>query len=89
MSARMRDRGALRRLVIERDRECVILLADASHVCRDRWGEPHRPDDRTKLTLEHVREHAGGKRRDDPGWCVAVCYAANAERPVGKRMREM
>ena len=68
----------LRRLVIERDRCCVVwLVADRSHICRDRWGEAHPADDMERLTLEHVREHAGGRRRDEAGWCVAVCFSAN------------
>lgn len=72
--------GELRRAVIARDGACIIaLIVDKSHVCRDQWGEPHRSDDTARLTLEHVREQPGGMRRDDPGWCVAMCYAANIE----------
>lgn len=69
----------LRVRVIVRDGACILSLLDRSHSCRDQWGDPHRPDDIAKLTLEHVREHPGGMRRDDPGWCVAMCAEANIE----------
>jgi len=74
------NRSELRALVIARDGGCILaLLYPRFHQCRDRWGEPHLPDDLRKLTLEHVREHPGGMRRDDPGWCVAMCATANTE----------
>ena len=73
-------RSELRRMVIARDQGCILaLVANRSHQCRDQWGDPHQPDQLDKLTLEHVREHPGGMRRDEPGWCVAMCAEANIE----------
>lgn len=69
----------LRSEVIYRDGACVASLLDRSHECRDRWGRPHRPDELDSLTLGHVREEPGGMRRDEPGWCIAQCWASNAE----------
>lgn len=72
-------RAELRAFVIARDGACLASLLDRTHQeCRDRWGDPHRPDDLRRLTLEHVREHPGGMRRDEPGWCVTLCHEANA-----------
>ena len=71
------NRSDLRALVIARDGGCILALIDRGHSCRDQWGEPHRPDQLDKLTLEHVREHPGGMRRDEPGWCVAMCHSGN------------
>lgn len=67
----------LRIEVLTRDRECVAFTVDRSHICRDRWGQEHAPDDLVSLTLGHVRKDPGGARRDEPGWCVALCFAAN------------
>lgn len=69
--------GELRANVLFRDGRCVASLLDGHHICADRWGEEHRPDDLDRLTLEHVREHPGGMRRDEPGWCLTLCFAAN------------
>ena len=55
----------LRRVVLERDGGCVISKLDLGHRCVGR------------LTLGHVREHPGGKRRDEPGWCIAQCAMSN------------
>lgn len=67
----------LRRVVIARDGRCVISEIDAGHRCADGFGNHHEPDDLPSLTLGHVREHPGGKRRDEPGWCIAQCAASN------------
>lgn len=64
----------LRAFVLHRDRACILSIVTRDHGCRDRWGEPHRPDEPDKLTIERVRE-----RRDDPGWLVAMCAAADVE----------
>jgi hypothetical protein len=69
----------LREAVIRRDRACLLWLLDATHQCRDQWGEPHQPTALDRLTLEHVREHPGGQRRDSEGWCVAMCHVGNIE----------
>lgn len=64
-------------LVIQRDRQCIAALLDNSHECADRWGTKHHAADPDKLTVEHVREHPGGMRRDDEGWLVAMCHSGN------------
>lgn len=69
--------GELRETVLLRDGECVAFTVDRSHICRDRWGQEHTPDDLASLTLGHVRKDPGGMRRDEPGWCVALCFVAN------------
>ncbi len=64
--------------VMRRDKVCILALLDKTHgVCRDRWGEPHNPTDMGKLTLEHVRDEPGGRRRSDEGHMVAMCGWAN------------
>ena len=72
-------RSELRAIVINRDGACLLALLDPTHLCEDQWGQGHSPYDLSRLTLEHVREHPGGMRRDDPGWCVALCHRANVE----------
>ena len=69
--------SALRWTVILRDGGCVASRLDKLHSCRDRWGQPHLPTDLDSLTLEHVTEHAGGKRRDEERWTLALCHHAN------------
>lgn len=66
----------LRELVFARDKACVLATL-IHHRCADRWGQEHDPDDLARLTLGHVREHAGGMRRDEPGWCIAQCGLSN------------
>ena len=73
------NRSELRAIVINRDGGCLLARFDELHECEDQWGTRHSPYDLSRLTLEHVREHAGGMRRDDPGWCVALCHRANVE----------
>ena len=68
--------GILRTEVINRDRQCVASIRDKAHECRDKWGDPHRPDALLKLTLEHVKDDRG-RRLDSPDWCIALCSDAN------------
>jgi len=54
---------------------CVAPHLDAmAGLCRDRWGTPVLPHAREALTLDHIREDAGGQRRSDARWLVTVCY---------------
>jgi len=80
---------ALRAYVFDRDGVCVAFRRDPDHVCRDRWGVPHAPGDRTKLTLDHVFPEAGGRKGkkadDDARFLVAACDAVN----VGVPSREL
>ena len=71
------NRSDLRRLVLMRDQACVLALIDPTHECADRWGYAHLHTDVQKLTLGHIKEHPGGMRRDDPGWCIAQCARSN------------
>lgn len=57
--------AGVRAYVLERDGSCVIALLDKGHRCQG------------PLTLGHVREHPGGMRRDDAGWCIAQCLRSN------------
>ena len=41
--------------------------------CHDRWGNLVRPYAVEALTLDHVREEPGGRRRSEPRWLVAAC----------------
>lgn len=59
------SRADIRDAVFLRDRDCVIAKLDLSHRCQG------------PLTLGHVREFPGGKRRDDVGWCIAQCLRSN------------
>ena len=77
-------RAELRQHVIAREGQCILAILDPTHECFDRWGMYHTPTDLDKLTLEHVREHPGGMRRDEPGWCVAMCFRGN-DQHVGTR----
>lgn len=74
--------GDLRAYVILRDRSCVIGKLDRSHIC-----DPGTPEGR--LTLGHVREHPGGKRRDEPGWCIAQCARSNEQHDESRLASEV
>lgn len=71
--------GGLRSFVINRDRMCAGFLADPMHQCRNRYGDPHQPDDLEQLTLEHCPGVHGPAdiRRDDEQHCGTLCYALN------------
>jgi len=67
--------------ILDRDKVCFAAKIDLSHQCRTRFGAPHRSDDRKKLTLDHVHDHAtAGKRAaSDKDHLIAVCGFANNE----------
>lgn len=75
--------------VLTRDRECVLWKRDPSHACRDQWGNPHRPDDLARLSLEHVKDEPrmGKRGPSDLRHLVAMCHAANIAVP-SKAARE-
>ena len=81
---------ALREFVFRRDRACLGWRFDPSHECRDQWGMPHRPDDRSKLTLGHVPmvHSITDPRRDDEAHCVAECWSTNAGVHPSAELRE-
>lgn len=57
---------------------CVAAFMDPTHGCRNRWGDPQRPD--AELTLDHVQDRYGrmGKRApSDPQHLVSLCWYAH------------
>jgi hypothetical protein len=68
-----------RRAVLVRDGACLLSKIEPGHECRDMWGDPHRPDDLDKLTLEHVKDHSmmGKRAPSDERHMVALCASAN------------
>jgi len=81
--------AALRRFILVRDRRCVAAIRDPAHVCRDRWGQVHAPDDLDRLTIEHVKDQPrmGKRAPDDPAHMVALCWASNVGVP-SKALRQ-
>ena len=75
--------------VLHRDRQCVAALLDGSHRCRDKWGNEHSSGETALLTVEHVRDHAGGTRHDDPEHLIALCHHANAFEHWGSANRDL
>lgn len=75
----------VRAAVMVRDRHCFLWRMDAGHSCRDQWGNPHRPDDFGRLTVDHVHDHAGGTKGkrapSDAQHLVLMCYAGNVGAP--------
>ena len=54
---------------------CVAPFLDAqAGLCRDKWGTPVLPYARAAMTVDHIREHAGGERRSLRRWMVTVCH---------------
>ena len=72
---------AVREFVLARDRQCLAYKVEYEHVCRDAFGNVHRPDDLERLTLDHVKSAAmmGRRAPSDPGHLVALCAWANTE----------
>ena len=66
--------------IARRDKGCVLAMLVPGHHCRDRWGQPHLPDDLDKLTLEHVKDSArmGKRAESDAAHLVLVCHHSNA-----------
>lgn len=73
----------LRAAVFARDGRCVLAVLDAQHVCRDRWGTPHRSDATRLLTVEHVKTELrlGLRAPSDLRHLVAMCWAGNVGVP--------
>ena len=81
--------GAVRWDVMRRDRMCVLARLEPSHVCRNQWGDIHRPDNLRALTVEHVKDELrmGKRAPSDIGHLVALCGYANVSVP-SKEQRE-
>jgi hypothetical protein len=69
--------------VMHRDRMCVLAQLEQGHVCRDRYGNVHRPDDIQRLTVEHVKDELrmGKRASSDLSHLVAMCHASNVTVP--------
>ncbi len=78
----------LRDFILARDRVCFLSRVDLSHICRDRWGMPHRSDDTDRLSLEHVKDEPrmGVRAPSDAKHLLALCHGANGSVP-SKEMR--
>ena len=63
------------------DKVCIAARYDPTHQCMTRFRQPHAPDDRKRLTLDHVHHAATtGKRAKSNKWhLVAACGWANNE----------
>jgi hypothetical protein len=81
--------AAVHEAVLLRDGACIAASLDLGHVCRDKWGEKHFPHELEKLTVEHVRDHAGGARYDDELHLVTLCHGANAWEHWGSAHRDL
>lgn len=77
--------------VLRRDGRCIAFKMDPAHRCFTQFGEAHRPDDKSKLELDHVHLHPGGtKGKRAPGRrenLVAMCGRLN-NRPPSAEVRE-
>jgi hypothetical protein len=65
-----------------RDKGCVAAKLDRGHQCATRFRQPHSSTDLSKMTIDHVKEHARmGVRAesDDPRRMVTLCGFANNE----------
>lgn len=83
--------------VLKRDGECVVTKLARErglpHTCHGKWGleDPHRSNDLSKLTIDHVNLITGGVRgkravcpvhkTDDEHVSVAMCATANVNGP--------
>jgi hypothetical protein len=80
-----RDRvtPALRDAVFARDKRCILSRLSDTHVCRDRWGQPHMPTATHLLTLEHVKTdlRIGLRAPSDMRHLVAMCAYSNVGVP--------
>lgn len=83
--------AAVRWAVMHRDQKCILARLDEHHECRDRWGEPHRPDDLRRLTVEHVKSdlRMGVRAPSDMSHLLAMCHAGNVGVPSKGQRRAM
>jgi hypothetical protein len=61
--------------ILARDKVCFLYRMDLRHVCRDRWGSIHEPDDRRQLTVDHVKDAPMMGKRGKRG--IAMCGWGN------------
>lgn len=67
--------------ILVRDQMCIAARYDPAHVCMTRFRQRHAPTDLSKLTLDHVKDHAamGPRAKSDKYHLVAACGWANNE----------
>lgn len=74
----------MREQILDRDGACLLWKMDNDHQCRDTFGNPHAPNDRGRLTLEHVHDGYGlmGRRApSDARHLLALCGGSNTGVP--------
>lgn len=73
----------LRAFILDRDGFCVAAKIDSDHQCRDTWGMPHHPADKSKLSIEHVKDQLrmGLRAPSDRFHLIALCGGANVSVP--------
>ena len=73
----------MRERILDRDGACLMWKMDNDHQCRDIFGTPHAPNDRGRLTLEHVKSELmlGRRAPSDERHLVALCGAVNNRVP--------
>lgn len=81
----------LRDAILERDGQCVAALLDRSHQCRDAFAQPHSPFDRSRLTIEHVKDEPmmGRRAPSDPMHLTVLCWSANVIDLWGSANRDL
>lgn len=62
-----------------RDKACVLWLMSKEHDCRDRFGNPHAPDDLRRMSIEHIKESLMAGKRGK--LLVTMCGAGNVGVP--------
>lgn len=79
----MRVPPALRSQVFARDQQCVLAKLDATHVCRDTWGQPHLSTRLDLLTIEHVKTELrmGVRAPNDLEHLLTLCAYSNVNVP--------
>ena len=74
---------ALRWEVFSRDGGCILAKLQPGHQCRDRWGQPHAPNNFDVLSIEHIKLELGMSvpRIHDLQHCVTLCAFTNGKPP--------
>jgi hypothetical protein len=80
----------LRWAVFSRDGGCILASLQEGHQCKDRWNQPHAPNNFDVLSVEHIKLELGMSvpRIHDLQHCVTLCAAANINVP-SKAQREL
>ncbi len=81
----------LYRLLMGRDRGCVLARLDPTHRCIDRWGYPAHPWDPRALSVEHVKRdlRAGRRAKSIPAFTVIICLGTNVKPPSEKERAKL